>query len=247
MVKLLVMGHSDSDGSRLANRDDGWTWLVQRAVQEQSGQDLETVHRQFFIGPTAIRFLEKQLDTEQPDIVILGTSLYTVIVELASNRVCERFGERAGAFLNRQEVRVANWSKQMGPTGRARLARVRRIGRRVIGTRPAMSFESAVSSYEECLRVLARREQVHTIIFGGLGYGREIQRLNPRLNEQQEAFHARLKKLADEFHFDWVTHEGILGGPEAKLAYMQADGVHSNAEGQRLAAEAVIPLVMARL
>ena len=110
-----------------------------------------------------------------------------------------------------------------------------------------MSYEAAVSCYEECLRILARHEDIQTIVFGGLGYGREIQRLNPRLNEQQDAFHARLKRVADECRFDWVTHEGILGGREAKLAYMQADGVHSNEQGQRLAAEAVIPLVLAQV
>lgn len=246
-MKLLVLGHSDSDGSRLANPADGWTWLVQRRIRDDHGVELDVVHRQFFIGPTAVSFLERQLEREQPDIVILGTSLYSVIVQLASNRVRERFGERAAKMLNRQEVRVAGWSKRLGPKGKARLLLVRRLVRGAIGTRPAMSYEEAVSTYEECFRVLARREAMHTIIFGGLGYGKEIQRLNPELNAQQDGFHLRLKRLADEYHFDWVTHEGILGGREAKLQYMQPDGVHSNEEGQRLAAEALIPLVVAQV
>lgn len=246
-MKLLVLGHSDSDGSRLPNREDGLTWVLQRRVREETGVELETVHKALFAGPTALAFMERQLEREQPDIVILGTSGYGVVVQLASNRVRERFGNRAADFVNRQEVRVAHLANRMGPRGRRALRVPRRLARSLIGTKPAFSFEDLVACYEDLFRALARREQVHTIILGGLGYGIELQRLNPRLNELQGRFHARLKALAEELHFDWTTHEGILGGPEAKFAYLQPDGVHSNVEGQRLAAEALLPLVVARL
>ncbi len=235
MVKLLVLGHSDSDGSRLRNREDGLTWVLQRRIGQETGIELETVHVSLFAGPTALRFMERQLEREQPDIVILGTSGYGVLVQLASNRIRERFGQRAGDFVNRQEVRIAHLATRLGPRGS------------VIGTRPAFSFEDLVACYEGLFRALARREQMHTIILGGLGYGLELQRLNPRLNDLQDELHARLKALADELHFDWTTHEGILGGRQAKLAFLQADGVHSNEEGQRLAAEALLPLVVAQL
>lgn len=247
MVKLLVLGHSDSDGSRLRNREDGLTWVLQRRVREEMGIDLETVHVALFAGPTALRFMERQLEREQPDIVILGTSGYGVLVQLASNRVRERFGRRAGDFVNRQEVRVAHLAARLGPRGKRALRIPRRIARGVIGTSPAFSFGDLVACYEGLFRALARREQMHTIILGGLGYGVELQRLNPRLNDLQDELHARLKALADELHFDWMTHEGVLGGRQAKLRYLQADGVHSNEEGQRLAAEALLPLVLARL
>lgn len=244
---MLVLGHSDSDGSRLRDREDGLTWVLQRRIREETGTELETVHVALFAGPTALRFMDRQLEREQPDIVILGTSGYGVVVQLASNRVRERFGARAGDFVNRQEVRVAHLAERLGPRGKRALRVPRQIARRVIGTRPAFSFEELIACYEDLFRALARREQVHTIILGGLGYGIELQRLNPRLNDLQDELHRRLKALADELHFDWTTHEGILGGRQAKLAYLQPDGVHSNEEGQRLAAEALLPLVLARL
>ena len=246
-MKLLVLGHSDSDGSRLADPANGWTWLVQRNVEQQSGIQLETVHKQLFAGPTAVDFVKRQLDREQPDIVILGLSSYGVVVQLASNRVREKYGDRAAELVRRQEVRVANLSRKLGPRGRRLLLVPRKAARRLIGTGPAFSFEDLVKCYEDCFHALARREQTHVIIFGGLGYSRELQRLNPRLNELQDEMHRRLQALARELHFDWVRHEEILGGREAKLHYMQPDGVHSNEEGQRLAAEAVAPLVLAQL
>ena len=246
-MKLLVLGHSDSDGSRLRHREDGLTWVLQRRVREETGLDLETVHKSLFAGPTAVDFVERQLERENPDIIILGLSVYAVVVELASNRVRERFGDGAARFVSRQEVRVGALAERFGPRGQLALRAPRKAARALLGTRPAFSFEALVDCYIDLFHCLARLEQVHTIVFGGLGFGLELQRLNPRLNELSDAFHVRLKGLADELHFDWTRHEDILGGRQAKLAYMQPDGVHSNEEGQRLAAEALLPLVVARL
>jgi lysophospholipase L1-like esterase len=246
-MKVLVLGHSDSDGSKLANPADGWPYVLQRRIAEESGIEIEIVHRLLFAGPTAVQYMERQLDEESPDIVVVGTSGYGVVVQLASNRIRERFGPRAANVAVAAEVRVAELSKRLGPRGKRTLTEVRRAGRKLIGTRPAFSFEALVECYEECLDRLAQREQMHTIVFGGLGYGRELQRLNPRLNELQDGLHERLRAAALKHHFDWVVHEEILGGREAKLAYMQKDGVHSNEEAQRMAAAVVTPLVMARL
>lgn len=247
MARLLVLGHSDSDGSRLPRREDGLTWVLQRRIEETAGVRIEAAHRAVFAGPTALRFVERQMDLEQPDIVVLATSGYGVVVELASNRVRERFGDRAARAVNRAEVEVSRAAIRLGPRGQKTLRLPRRVARTILGTAPALSFEDLVSCYHELFRALARREQVHTIILSGLGYGIELQRLNPRLNELQNTFHARLRSVADELHFDWVSHEGVLGGPVAKLKYMQADGVHSNEESQRLAAEALVPLVLPKL
>lgn len=246
-MKLLVLGHSDSDGSHLRNREDGLTWVLQRRVREETGVELDTIHKLLFAGPTAVDFTERQLDRENPDIVILGLSVYAVVVELASNRIRERFGDRAGNFVNRQEVRVGALAERLGPRGQRALRAPRRVARAMLGTGPAFSFEALLDCYIDLFHCLARREQVHTIIFGGLGFGPELQRLNPRLNERADVFHMRLKTLSDELHFDWTRHEDILGGRQAKLRYFQADGVHSNEGGQRLAAEALLPLVLARL
>lgn len=247
MAKLLVLGHSDTDGSRLPRSEDGLAWVLQRRIEETTGVTVDTVHKVLFAGPTALQYLERQMDREQPDIVILATSGYGVVVELASNRIRERFGDRAARFVNRAEVGVSRVAVRFGPRGQRALRLPRKVARTIIGTAPAFSFEDLVRCYQDLFRALARREQVHTVILSGLGYGLELQRLNPRLNELQSTFHSRLRLLADELHFDWVSHEGVLGGPVEKLKYMQPDGVHSNAESQRIAAEALLPLVIAQL
>lgn len=245
-MKILVLGHSDSDGSRLANREDGWPWLLQRLLA-QHDIEAEVVHRLLFAGPTASNYLGRQLVEHQPDVVFVATSGFGVVVQLASNRVRERFGNRAARLVVRGERAAARWSGQLGPRGNRWLRLARRTGRKALGTSPSLTFAELVESYRECFRVLARREQTHTIVFGGLGYGTELQRLNPRLNELQDRFHALILATASEYHFESVIHEEILGGRQGKLRYMQRDGVHSNEAAQRLAAEAVLPLVLAKL
>lgn len=246
-MKILVLGHSDSEGSRLQDLHDAWPYLVQRRLEAALGVQVEVAHKLLFAGPTALAYAERQVEAYQPDIVFVGTSAYAVVVQLASNRVRARWGNRAANFMNSWERRVAHWQQHLGPRGNRVLTTGRKSVRKVLGTAPAYTFEQVVDCYHSIFDSLARPEDIHTIVFGGLGYGRELQLLNPRLNEMQDRFHALLKARADEHHFDWVTHESILGGCEAKLAYMQPDGTHSNAEAHRLAAEAVYPLVAAKV
>jgi lysophospholipase L1-like esterase len=245
-MKILVLGHSDSDGSRLANRHDGWPWVLQSMLAEHQ-IEAEVVHRLLFAGPTASSYLERQLLEHEPDIVFVATSGYGVVVQLVSNRVRATFGNRAAGLVVRGERAAVRWSSELGPRGNRWLHIARRTGRKVLGTRPSLTFAELVESYRECFRLLARREQTHTIVFGGLGYGTELQRLNPRLNELQDRFHQLILATAAEYHFEWVIHEEILGGRQRKLRYLQRDGVHSNEAAQRLAAEAVLPLVLAKL
>jgi lysophospholipase L1-like esterase len=246
-MKILILGHSDSDGSRLRDANDGWPWILQRRLKTEAGIDAEVVHRLLFAGPTAVRYMEREVARARPDIVIVATSAYEVVVELASNRVRRRFGERAGTAVNRLERRAARLSAQLGHRGKRAFTAVRGAGRKAIGTEPAFNFEALVDCYTQSLDSLARSEDIRTIIFGGLGYGRELQQLNPKLNDLQDEFHRRLRERAAEHRFAWVVHEEILGGREGKLRFMQPDGVHSNEEAQLLAAAAVLPLVRERL
>ena len=246
-MKILVLGHSDSDGSRLDNPRDGWPWIVQRRLKDEAGIEAEVVHRLLFAGPTALSYMEREVERANPDVVIVATSAYEVVVELASNRVRRRFGARPAAAVNRLERQSAKLSARLRPRPRRAFAALRGAGRKIFGTEPAFGFAAVVECYLQCFDSLARSEDVQTIIFGGLGYGPELQRLNPRLNDLQDEFHRLLRARAEEHHFGWVVHEEILGGRQGKLRYMQRDGVHSNEQAQVLAANAVLPLILARL
>src|SRR5690606_668931 len=101
----------------------------------------------------------------------------------------------------------------IAPHGSRVITWFRRAGRRVLGTRPALSPEGLVASYEDVMVTLARREEIQTVIGGGIGYIGEIRALNPGIDALQERLQARLRQAAEHHHFDWLSHEAVLGGP----------------------------------
>lgn len=242
-MKILVLGHSDSDGSRLADSARAWPWLLRDWLGER-GVQVEVIHRVFFASPGCVRFLERQLAEHQPDVVILATSTYGAVIQLISNRVRELLGERAAHVVQRVEDRV-NGDGRKPRNSTSRLVMLgRRAARRAIGTRATYPVESLIGWYLDCYRRLAREEQVHTIVLAGVGYGSSLQRLNPRLNTLQDTANRRFEAAAAEYHFDFLVHEELLGGREAKAPFYLPDEVHTNEEAQRLAAMAMLPLLM---
>lgn len=242
-MKILVLGHSNSDGSRLANSADGWPWVLQRTLRE-SGLEAEVVHRLLFAGPAAAELLRDQVEREQPDVVVLATSTYGVVVQLVSNRVRERWGERAAGFARRAERWVARHPQPFSSPHGTALRQARRFTRRVIGTRPTHSIDRLITYYSDCFRALARFEHVQAIILGGVGYGPAVEQLNPGWEAAQNFVYAGIKEEALAHRFQWLVLEELLGGPPHKLKYFHSDGIHTNEESHRIAAEAILPLVL---
>ena len=245
-MKILVFGHSDSDGSKLASREDAWPWLVQRDLAER-GVEAEVVHKLLFAGPTAVQFVERSLEKESPDVVVVATSTFNVLIQLVSRRVREVLGDRAGDFAMRTEQLVA---RHPGPSGSRRavvLAEARKVGRKLVGTRGDFSVDELVSCYEQCFRAIAQQEDVHGIAIGGAAYTSTVWRMNPGAEAQQEVLNAGFHEAAIRHHLDWFSHETLLGGPKSKLPYYHKDGVHTDERSHRLVANPVVELVIARL
>lgn len=79
------------------------------------------------------------------------------------------------------------------------------------GTGPALAQGALLESYDECMRVLARHEDVWTIVLGGAGFTGEIPRLNPGIEVVLEDVQVRLRESALRYRFDWLDHEELLG------------------------------------
>ena len=244
-MKILIFGHSDSDGSHLSDSSLAFPWRLQRMLKDAAGIDSEVVHRSLYAGPTASAFVERQLEAHEPDVVVLCLTTHNVIVRLVSSHVRARFGERPARFAELAERWAARQSGRGGGRGRAMMV-VRRNARRVLGTRSPMATEEMVASYAACLDQLARRENLHSIIGGGIGYIGEIRRLNPGIDARHVALQQRFRELAESHRFDWRSHEAVLGGPGAKDPYYFPDGMHTNEDSHRLFAEALLPLVLAK-
>jgi hypothetical protein len=246
-MKLLVLGHSDSEGTRLPNRYDAWPYLVAERYREATNQPMDVVHKLLFAGPTAAAYVRKQLDAEQPNAVVVATSTYGVVIQLVSNRVNERFGPRAARLAARAERFAQQATYRLGPVASRPLVGARRLTRRIIGTSAALSFDGMIQSYEDCFAVLARAEDVETVILGGAGYTLQHARMNPRLNELQDRSTEEFRRMAGHHHFGFLSHEALLGGRQHKEPYYHPDGVHTGEESNRIVADALAPLLLQRL
>lgn len=244
-MKILVLGNSNSNGSRLADPRDSWPRLIERDL---GGLGIETkvVDKLFIAGPTGAAFLDGLLERERPDVAIFPTSTFGIVVELVSYRVRERFGVRAATVVGRAERFVARRTPPPGGRGGRLILEARRAGRRLVGTRPALSVDAAMVHFDQCLMSLARAENTHTIVLGGPGYSRELERLNPNLRKLQDRCQAHFQESAQFHHFDWLSHEELLGGQDAKQQYFFSDGIHHNERSHLLVAGALLPLVLAR-
>ena len=124
---------------------------------------------------------------------------------------------------------------------------VRHLTRKVIGTQTTHTPDTLIAHYKDCFSVLAQREDIATIILGGVGYGPAVDRTQPGWEPAQARVYAALKEDALRHRFDWLVLEDLLGGPKDKLKYFYRDGVHTNEASHVVAAEALFPLVAPKL
>ena len=244
-LKLLVLGHSDSDGTKLSDPGDSWPRIVERELWNSDGLAITLTHKVLFAGGNAIGFLERQLDGLKPDIVVVAPSSYGATFEAVSNRIEELLGKRAAALTRRIEAKAA-WSPGSSARGYRLSEGPKRTLRRLIGGRTAISAPALIASYREIFQRLAREEDVQLIGLGGAGYTAYHERNYPRMREIVDLFAAELAAAAREHHIDWLVHEDLMGGPGVKEAFYMPDGVHTNEAAQRLVAEAMLPIIQGR-
>jgi hypothetical protein len=245
-VKVLVLGHSDCDGEALPDKETTWPCVLERSLRAKE-IDATVIHKRLFAGPTAPGFLERQLQRENPDCVVLALSTYGVAVKLISNAVRERFGDRAATAVQKLEAVVSKTAQHAGGPGTVVLTGSRRAARRVLGAKPRLDLATLIQSYEECIRLLAQAENIHTIVFGGCGYGDQLRPLNPGMVDVQMTFDSAMEAATLEARCEWLSHAQLLGGAQGRLRYFLPDGVHTGVESQRMVAEAMEPLILKRI
>ena len=119
-----------------------------------TGIECEVVHKRLFAGPGAAAMLQRSGEREQPNVVVLSTSTFGVVTRLMSNRIRERWGERAGSLAKRAENFGREHRRAIsrnGPTA-AVFRRVGKVAGRIIGTSRTHSIENLVRCYDDSFR-----------------------------------------------------------------------------------------------
>ncbi len=210
---------------------------------------VEVVNRLFSPeGGPALAYLERTLDKHAPDVVIVkaGVAAFGMVdVEYA---VRDRFGERAAAAFSWTEQRFTSAARRTGALGRTVDSAARTAARRTLGRAPLLSEEVGTATWLEALDLLARREEVQTIVTAPWLYSTDFTRAYPHSMAMRERFGAALQASALRHRFAWVDLEPALElAPGGRDACFLPDWVHTNALGHAGVLDILAPAVVAAL
>lgn len=235
-VKLLVLGTSDSEGSALVQREMAWPWLVGNRC------GFEVVHKRYYAtAPRALEYLERTLEREHPDVVVLSVTLYAFSVRTVGNRVRRVAGQQAGDWVDarvRWFDRVSAGRDGSGGSKRALAKRWAHLAaRRVIGTASERTAREVWQAYRQAVERLAREEELRVVVIGSTPFTKAIEDEHRKARSVQTAFNRRLAVLCRERRMGWVDPEQFR---HADVDSDYADALHLTPEGHAVVAEAVV-------
>lgn len=243
-MKILVFGNSDSAGVQLPDRSEAWPRVLARDLEAQTGTPVDLALK-FLVAdaPGAVGYLERLLAEHRPDAVVMIVASYRFALRSVDARLGRVFGKRVG----RAALGLQRWSearaRTFGAPGEATYAFMRRGVRRVVGTEAVTPFAAAVDSYSAVIRRLAREEDLHVVVIGGVRFGRRYHELNPGLGDIVDRYKEVMRCVTLDHRFAWVDNQSALEAAGDPEQFYLADGRHRDARGHRLLAEALIPVI----
>jgi hypothetical protein len=205
--------------------------VAARVISDRCGEPVETVSRVIWPGDELPAIVERWIARYEPDIVFLRAASFWVTYESVPLRIQRRMG-RVGRWLAVIGLGLGgNPRVASSPLFRA----VRRASVRVIGGDPHFTPEEATRHVAETLRVILAHESVipvvrgpgHTHNAGGDPAGLL------RAHARNDAFDAQLAALCATLHVAYASARATADNP----AFLQADELHDNPEGQRVFGE----------
>lgn len=228
--KVLVLGHSGTEGYGLAGRTAAWPGLVEERLLAL-GTPCDVVAVPLFpVGPRAVSYAVRQVELHEPDIVVLSLNAYPCSIAMVSARVRRLFGNKAHRFFTRVERqfrRAAN--PNSGPVSK----RIHRSGRGIahllIGPETIATVGEVVDVYSEILRELARREGIQVVALREVPFSPAIRQESPSAYQTALELQRRLDPVIKEHRFETVVPDGFEDGGAEDL--WMPDGIHLSAAG----------------
>lgn len=245
-MRVLVLGHSDSDGKMLPDRSLAWPRLLEHELAARFENPSEVAHRRVLpLRSDVLQSVETTLRDLEPEVVILSLNPYGFAIQLVSLKIEQHFGPRAGRIYKRIEEGFDRLTRERFLLGGLNSV-ARRLGRRLLGVASLASYDAVVESYSAILHRLAREENLQVIVMGGSRLSDEIQRLNPGMVEKVDQFASELRQVTETHRLTWFNTEASVAGRDRASLFFP-DGVHRTPEAHRRLADMLLPVVAAAL
>lgn len=246
-MRLLILGASDSEGTLLPNFADSWREKLRLGLPALIGEDVEVFHRRIYVHvPGADAYVERVLEEDRPDFVILGATGYAFSTSSVGNRLRRLLGERAGTWFERKSARFDRATEKEEGTAAERVNYTAHwLAGKLIGRDSLSSSSEVFAAYRRTIDRLARDEDLDAIILGTTYNGPRVQRRLPHLRALVDRFNVDMRALAESRRFGWLDRQAIINALPDSTA--RPDQMHTGAEVHAAYAAALLPLIAARV
>ncbi len=239
-MKILVLGHSGSEGGQLADPTAAWRYSLPKDLETKTGVAFELVHEKVFahVAGSADRS-EKLVQKHEPDIVILPLTTHSFTVQFVTTKVKRKLGARASRWWDKSVAVLDRETRHRGPAFRKANEMTRTAAYRVIGSAPTTTYAEGLESYFEILRRLARQEHLEVLLLGAAPHAGPARRENRNEAKIIERFHRDIRVACERHHYAFVDKIPAFkeGGYDAKF---YPDGIHNNELGHRAMSDAML-------
>jgi hypothetical protein len=237
-MKVLLLGTSDDAADYVAEAATA-PRLAEAELTRRLGEPVEIVLRRVWPTERFPRLVDRWLNDEKPDVVVLRTAALWVSYESVPVRV-ERILGPLGGPVRRLGIRMAQ-TPVLGTNPGFHASR--KWLQRTIGGDPFFTVEQVVDSIGAAIRRIVRDERVVLVVRGPQGANRyhSSERAARNGERRRAAVHVALRDLCRQLH---VHYEGVdRGTKDADPATKVGDRIHSNEEGQRRRAAILVDLI----
>ena len=244
MLRILVIGSSDTGGATLGNPQDAYPWVIKREFAEALAHEVEVVNLPVVhVGPKAVPRVEAALERENPDIVIFGYGAYSFIIASVGQRIRRRYGERAYGWYRKWEERVQKRTggEDSTPTRSGDLGR--RIARKLIGAEALASREEVAGIQAEILSRLARREGTTVVMLAAPDVPYALVRYNPKANILLGQHREHMTAIARGHHFLIADCVQAFRDAPVREHLSTSDAIHKSAAGHRIQADCIMKVL----
>lgn len=242
-MRVLVFGHSDTDGSMLADRAESLPRIIESELPELLGEPVEVTFRRIFPNrPAAALYVDRVLAEDEPQYVILALGSAAFALRTVALRL-RHLGSRPQRWCDAVSRHSERHARRLGPPGVAAYTVVQRGVRKIVGTETLYTPESTIEAYRAIFLRLAREEKTEVAIVGGSHYHSRHYRLDREFPFRIIGVKEIVRQVALDHYFTWVDWEAVICAAGDPDEYYLPDGVHRSAAGHRVLADALLPLM----